>query len=152
MLNKINAFFNSLLDVNDNKNQNPISVEIACAVLLCEVMRADSIFTEQEQDKLSAIMAKQFTLTAQEVDTVLAQAFELSENANDFYQFTSKLNQHLSLNERIKIVNLLWQVAYADGELANIEQHIIRKIADLLHLRHSEYIATKIAAEQFHRV
>ena len=47
-------------------------------------------------------------------------------------------------------MTLLWQVAYADGELANIEEHIIRKIADLLHLRHSEYIATKIAAEQFH--
>ena len=74
----------------------------------------------------------------------------VSENANDFYQFTSKLNQHYSLDDRIKIVTLLWQVAYADGELASIEEHIIRKIADLLHLRHSEYIATKIAAKQFY--
>lgn len=152
MLNKINAFFNNLLATDDNQTQCPISVEIACAVLLCEVMRADSIFTEQEQDELSAILAKQFHLTESEVNTVLTQAFELSENASDFYQFTSKLNQHLSLDERIKIVTLLWQVAYADGELANIEEHIIRKIADLLHLRHSEYIATKIAAEEFHNI
>lgn len=152
MLNKINAFFNNLLATDDNQNQCPISVEIACAVLLCEVMRADSIFTEQEQDELSAILAKQFHLTELEVNTVLTQAFELSENASDFYQFTSKLNQHLSLDERIKIVTLLWQVAYADGELANIEEHIIRKIADLLHLRHSEYIATKISAEEFHKI
>jgi uncharacterized tellurite resistance protein B-like protein len=152
MLNKINAFFNSLLDVNESAEQHHISIEISCAVLLCEVMRADSVFTEKEQSELSTILTKQFDLTDKEVSAILKQAFELSENANDFYQFTSKLNQHYSLDERIKIVTLLWQVAYADGNLASIEEHIIRKIADLLHLRHSEYIATKIAAEQFHKV
>lgn len=152
MLNKINTFFNTLLNNHTNEAPCPLSIEVACAVLLCEVMRADSIFTEQEQDELSAILIKQFNLTKQEVGAILEQAFELSENANDFYQFTSKLNKHLSLDERIKIVTLLWQVAFADGELANIEEHIIRKIADLLHLRHSEYIATKIAAQQFYNV
>ena len=152
MLNKITIFFNTLLNVEENKADSSLSIEIACAVLLCEVMRADSIFTEKEQNELSTILTTQFDLTTQEVSDILEQAFELSENASDFYQFTSTLNQYYSLDERIKIVTLLWQVAYADGELANIEEHIIRKIADLLHLRHSEYIATKIAAEQFHKV
>ena len=152
MLNKINAFLNNLLNADESETQCHISTEIACAVLLCEVMRADSVFTEKEQDELSEILTKQFDLTTQEVDSILEQAFELSENASDFYQFTSKLNQHYSLDERIKIVTLLWKVAYADGELANIEEHIIRKIADLLHLRHSEYIATKISAQEFHNV
>jgi len=152
MLNKINDFFNTLLATNESETVGQLSIEISCAVLLCEVMRADSVFTENEQDELSAILTKQFDLTAQEVNSILEQAFELSENASDFYQFTSKLNKHYSLDERIKIVTLLWQVAYADGDLANIEEHIIRKIADLLHLRHSEYIATKISAEQFHNV
>lgn len=147
MLNKITYFFNSLLNTDDEQNKNTISIEIACAVLLCEVMRADGVFTENEQDKLSGILRQQFKLTTQEVNSTLEKAFHLSENANDFYQFTSRLNQHYTLEERIKIVTLLWQVAYADGELANIEEHIIRKIADLLHLRHNEYIATKIAAK-----
>jgi uncharacterized tellurite resistance protein B-like protein len=149
MLNKISDFFNALLNTEDDKEECSLSIEIACAVLLCEVMRADNVFTEKEQIELEVILAKQFNLTKPEVSTILEQAFELSENANDFYQFTSKLNQHYSLEERIKIVTLLWQVAYADGELDSIEEHIIRKVADLLHLRHSEYIATKIAAEQF---
>tara|TARA_R110002050_G_scaffold230187_1_gene365738 strand:- start:1619 stop:2074 length:456 start_codon:yes stop_codon:yes gene_type:complete len=149
MLNRITDFLNNLLHTENTQTENTISIEIACAVLLCEVMRADHVFTENEQDKLSAILTKQFNLTEQEVTTTLEQAFQLSENANDFYQFTSKLNQHYTLDDRINIVTLLWQVAYADGELVSIEEHIIRKIADLLHLRHSEYIATKIAAEQF---
>jgi len=149
MLNRISDFFNTLLNTEDDTAECHLSIEIACAVLLCEVMRADNVFTESEQDELGNILVTQFNLTKQEVITILEQAFELSENANDFYQFTSRLNQHYSLDERIKIVTLLWQVAYADGELASIEEHIIRKISDLLHLRHSEYIATKIAAEQF---
>lgn len=149
MLNKITDFFNNLLDIEDNDTTCQLSIEISCAVLLCEVMRADSVFTETEQKALTIILIKQFDLTEPEVETILKQAFELSENASDFYQFTSRLNQHYTLDQRIQIVSLLWQVAYADGELASIEEHIIRKIADLLHLRHSEYIATKIAAEQF---
>ena len=107
-------------------------------------MRADSAFTESEQNELSTILSNQFNLTPLEVSDILEKAFELSENASDFYQFTSRINQYYSLDERIKIVTLLWKVAYADGE------HIIRKIADLLHLRHNEYIATKITAQEFH--
>lgn len=149
MINRITGFFNALLLADDTQTKNEISIEMACAVLLCEVMRADNVFTENEHDKLSDILTKQFHLTEQEMNTTLEQAFQLSENASDFYHFTSKLNQHYTLEDRIKIVTLLWQVAYADGELASIEEHIIRKIADLLHLRHSEFIATKIAAEQF---
>jgi len=147
MLNKINQFFTQLFDDNTAKNKHVLPVEVACAVLLCEVMRADNVYTDQEQQKLTEILSEKFSLTADEVATVLTQAHYLSENASDFYQFTSHLNQHYSLKERINIVTLLWQVAYADGELDSIEEHIIRKIADLLHLRHSEYIATKIAAD-----
>lgn len=149
MLNRITDFFNTMLNTESKQTENTVSIEIACAVLLCEVMRADHVFTENEQDELSTILTKQFNLSEPEVTSTLEQAFYLSENANDFYQFTTRLNQHYSLDDRIKIVTLLWQVAYADGELTSIEEHIIRKIADLLHLRHSEYIATKIAAEQF---
>jgi len=150
MFTMISNFFTSLND-NSHHDINHLSLEAACAVLLCEVMRADAIFTEQEQNELSIILIKHFSLTKSESISLLEQAFELSENASDFYQFTSKINQHYSLEERIKMVTLLWQVAYADDELASIEEHIIRKIADLLHLRHSEYIATKISAKQFHQ-
>ncbi len=147
MFAKLNDFFSLLSGQNQNNNQEEISLEIACAVLLCEVMRADNVLTEGEQEKLRYLLAKQFSLSDAEVSDILEQAFSLSENASDFYQFTSRINQHCSLEQRIKIVTLLWQVAYADGELASIEEHIIRKIADLLHLRHTEYIATKITAQ-----
>ncbi len=143
MLSKISAFFQSLGESADNQKQK-ISLEIACSVLLCEVMLADGQLDSTEQEQLNKILAKQFLLSAEEIEEIIKHALLLCESATDFFQFTSKINENYSLEQRIKMLELLWQVAYADGELASIEEHIIRKIADLLHLRHSEYIQTKL--------
>ncbi|AWB58969.1 TerB family tellurite resistance protein [Colwellia sp. Arc7-D] len=143
MLSKINAFFQSLGNTDD-QHENELSLEIACSVLLCEVMLADGQLETTEQKKLNDIISTQFQLTPDEVSEIINHSLALCENATDFYQFTSKINEKYSLEQRVKMLELLWQVAYADGELASIEEHIIRKIADLLHLRHSEYIQTKL--------
>jgi len=143
MIAKINAFFKKINEASNPQPRDELTIEIACAVLLCEVVRADGHLDQQEKIKLSSLLVQQFSLEADEVNDIVNKALLLSEHATDFYQFTSKLNQYYSIEERIKIVELLWVLAYADGELASIEEHIIRKIADLLHLRHSEYIKTK---------
>jgi len=143
MLSKISIFFQSFSEVG-NQPTNEISLEIACSVLLCEVMLADGQLDNAEQQKLKDIISSQFQLTQDEVTEIIKHSLLLCENATDFYQFTSKINANYSLEQRVKMLELLWQVAYADGELASIEEHIIRKIADLLHLRHSEYIQTKL--------
>ena len=143
MLSKINAFFQSLGE-ESNQQVSEISLEIACSVLLCEVMLADGQLDASEQNKLSTILSKKFQLSNEEVKDIIQRSLTICENATDFYQFTSKINDNYSTEQRIAMLELLWKVAYADGELASIEEHIIRKIADLLHLRHSEYIQTKL--------
>jgi uncharacterized tellurite resistance protein B-like protein len=144
MLSRLSLFFKSLAIDSQQQENDPLSLELACAVLLSEVMRADGELSPQEQQKLPEMMKQTFCLSDTEVAEILALAIELSNDATDFYQFTRKVNQHYSLEQRMKIVAMLWTVAYADGELASIEEHIIRKIADLLHLNHSEYIQVKI--------
>ena len=143
MLSKINVFFQSLGE-ESNQQVSEISLEIACSVLLCEVMLADGQLDASEQNKLSTILSKKFQLSNEEVKDIIQRSLTICENATDFYQFTSKINDNYSTEQRIAMLELLWKVAYADGELASIEEHIIRKIADLLHLRHSEYIQTKL--------
>jgi uncharacterized tellurite resistance protein B-like protein len=147
MLTKISSFFQNLADdLSENtakQNSDEVTIEVACAVLLCEVMRADGHFNQQEQAKLALLLVDQFHLNEEEVKQIIDQALIQSEQATDFYRYTSKINQHFSIDKRITMVKQLWNMAYADGELASIEEHIIRKIADLLHLRHAEYIQTK---------
>lgn len=147
MLTKISSFFQNLADDltenNTKKNSDEVTIELACAVLLCEVMRADGHFDQQEQAKLAVLLVEQFHLNEEEVKQIIDQALIQSEQATDFYRYTSKINKHFSIEQRILIVKQLWNMAYADGELASIEEHVIRKIGDLLQLRHAEYIQTK---------
>jgi uncharacterized tellurite resistance protein B-like protein len=142
MLNKISAFFQNL-NANQVIDHSEMTAEMACTVLLCEVMRADGHFDQQEQDKLKQIISDQFALPSEEVQQLITQALQVCEEATDFHQFTSTINNQYSIDEKIHMVSLLWQLAMADGELASIEEHIIRKVADLLHLRHAEYIRAK---------
>ncbi|TWX49176.1 TerB family tellurite resistance protein [Colwellia hornerae] len=147
MLTKISSFFQNLADdLTENtakKNSEEVTIELACAVLLCEVMRADGHFDQQEQAKLAVLLVEQFHLDEEEVKQIIDQALIQSEQATDFFRYTSKINKHFSIEQRISIVKQLWKMAYADGELASIEEHVIRKIGDLLQLRHAEYIQTK---------
>ncbi|TWX72698.1 TerB family tellurite resistance protein [Colwellia sp. C1TZA3] len=122
MLSKISAFF-QLLGEENNQQANELSLEIACSVLLCEVMLADGRLDKAEQQKLNDIIASQFQLTRDEVTEIIKHSLLLCEHTTDFYQFTSKINENYSPEQRVKMLELLWQVAYADGELASIEDY-----------------------------
>jgi len=146
MLAKIRSFFEELNASLDDTEKTTVSLELACAVLLCEVMRADHEIDESEEIAVKQMLHNHFHLDTSQVEEVMEQALSHSEEANDLYFFTSKINKQCDIPQKIHIVELLWQLAYADGEVASIEQHIIRKIADLLHLRHHEYISAKTNA------
>jgi len=142
MLSKITSFFQNLQN-DESVNTTELSVEMACTVLLYEVMRADGLVDQQEQDELTQIISGQFSLSSTEVKELINHATQISNDATDFHQFTSTINKNYQVEQKIQIVSLLWQLAIADGEIASIEEHIIRKVADLLHLRHAEYIQAK---------
>ncbi|OUS23853.1 hypothetical protein A9Q98_14455 [Thalassotalea sp. 42_200_T64] len=142
MLTKIRIFIRNLQQ--DSVVNNTLSLEIATAVLLFEVMRADHKYEDEEKAKVIELLQQHFQLDKSEVNDILALAEDESHHANDFYRYTTLINEQYELADRIKIVESLWQVAYSDGHLDVIEEHIIRKIADLLHLRHGEYIQCKL--------
>jgi len=146
MINKIRQFFDSLTQEEASPEQ-PLNIEVACAVLLFEVINADGELSPEEQEKLSTIIQSHFSLHQEEVFEIIDTAKKLSDNANDFHQFTSQLNRHYSAKEKTQLVALLWQIALADGHISAIEEHTIRKIADLLYLRHAEYIQAKLSVE-----
>lgn len=143
MFSAINQLLKDFIEGDSNKSKPAISLEVACTVLLFEVIKADGIIKDEEHQKILDLTRQQFQLSAEEVKQITEQALEESNNAIDFFQFTKKINQHYSIEQRIEIVNKLWKIAYADGELSPIEEHTIRRIADLLHLKHSEFISTK---------
>jgi len=143
MITKLRLFFTSLT-VDKPIEQDETSLQLACAVLLAEVMRADGNNDKNERATIIKQLSQYFQLTDSSLDEILNHAEQVSEQATDFYQFTSKINSNYSIEDKIKIVEMLWHVANADGEISAIEHHTIRKISDLLHLRHNEYVQSKL--------
>ncbi|WP_332814740.1 tellurite resistance TerB family protein [Ramlibacter sp.] len=127
---------------------DPGALQLACAVLLVEVMRADPQTAAPERESVLRALRQRFPLGEQALDELVAMAEQASRSAGSFHQFTTELNEQLPQPEKVQIVETLWQVAYADGRLDAHENHVISRIAGLLHVTHGEYIAAKLHAKQ----
>jgi uncharacterized tellurite resistance protein B-like protein len=151
MLKSLKDFFDSLLPTPGAMAAADTSehqLQLATAVLLVEVMRADTTLADSEREAVIAALQREFTLAADEVQQLMALAHERSRSATDFHAFTSELNDHFNDEQKLRVVEAMWQVAYADGHLEAHEQHVLWRVADLLHVPHGAYIGAKMRAKQ----
>jgi uncharacterized tellurite resistance protein B-like protein len=117
--------------------------ELASAALLVEVARADFEITPEELARLISLLAATFDMSPEDVELVTQQANDQVENAVSLHDFTRVINEHCSPEERSELIGLMWQVAAADGDLSKYEDHLIRRVADLLYVPHQEFIRLK---------
>lgn len=115
-------------------------LQLATAVLLVEVMRADPDIGDAELAAAMAALRGKFALADDEAARLMELATTTAREAWDYQRFTAQLNQSLDLERKVRVVEYLWQVAYADGHLHAHEAHVMRKIADLLYIPHADYI------------
>ena len=124
------------------------ALQLATAVLLVEVMRADPNIAVAERNAVLASLREKVALA----DDALARLLELAEltasSASDYHQFTSRINDSFAHPQKIQMVENMWQVAYADAHLDAGENHLISKIAALLHVTQGEYIGAKMRAKE----
>ena len=124
------------------------SLQLATAVLLVEVMRSDTDVSAAERTATVSALRSKFGLSEDEQNRLLAQAEKTAKSANDYFRFTSAMNEQFTQAEKIQVVEHMWQVAFADGHLDANENHLISKIAGLLHVTHGEYIAAREAMQR----
>ena len=146
MLNAIRRFFDEHIANADTSASDEHRLQVATAALIAEVMRLDGQAEPERQAFLEAVR-KRFSLSDDEASTLVSLAEAEAREAVDYYQFTSLVNRAFGAEQRAHIVELMWQVAYADGTLSAHEQHVMRKIADLLYVPHGDYIAAKLRAK-----
>jgi len=148
MLSSLRELFDALLSpvAGDPHAGERHSLQLATAVLLVEVMRADPEIAETERRTLVEALSQQFALGDDEVQDLLARAMNASREATDFYAFTSRINEACDMGRKLQIIESLWRVAYADGRLDARENHVMRKIADLLYIDQGAYVNAKMRA------
>ena len=122
------------------------ALELACAALMFEVARADFSVETAEQDVVTSLLTAQFNLSADEVSTITEAAVEQADAATCLFEFTRTLNELASAEQKRDLLAMMWRVAMADNEISRYEEHVIRKVADLLYVPHGDFIAAKQSA------
>jgi len=151
MLKLLKDFFDGLLPTPGAMAAADTSehqLQLATAVLLVEVMRADTTLQDSERDAVIGALQREFVLSEDELQQLLALAHERSRSATDFHAFTSALNEHFTAEQKLRVIEAMWQVAYADGHLEAHEQHVLWRVADLLHVPHGAYIGAKMRSKR----
>jgi uncharacterized tellurite resistance protein B-like protein len=143
MISSIQEWFKNHLEADNTDNKH--TIELATAVLLYEVMRADHKFEQLEQDSYRKQLEKHFSLSGPELETLCQLSQSQADNAADYQQFTRVINDIYGLTEKRAVLDSLWAVAYADHELSPDEEYTIRKIADLLYIPHNQFIQSKLS-------
>lgn len=122
-------------------------LELASAALLMEVARADFATDEFELNAIRSLLVKHFSLTNEEVADLTADAAERVDAATCLFEFTRLINDQASMEQKYRLITLMWQVALADENLSHYEEHLIRKVADLLYVSHSDFLVAKRKAQ-----
>jgi uncharacterized tellurite resistance protein B-like protein len=135
-------------DISKNSDKQDLQLDTVAAALIFEVMRADGKIDDSEMQSLTDILKHDFKINKDELDSMLNEAKETSNQTTSVQHLTSKINQHWSNEERQNLLVHLWRIAMADDHIDTHERHIIRRIANLLYLTESQIYSAKELAKQ----
>ena len=141
LIKKITHYLTSMLETKTLANkQDP---RIAIASLLCAVGYANHETSEKEYEAIKYSLLNQLNIEENEANQIIEAAQKNVLTSTSIFDFTSSLSE-LTHDARIGVIDMMWRVAYADNNLCEIEEAIIRRVAGLLYVPHSEFIRTKL--------
>ena len=144
ILNKLFQSSETLSSVYDQEH----ALRVSTATLLIEVCRADFQVQESELRRMRNLLAEQFLLNASELDELMILACEGADKMVSLQHITRLLNEQFDQSMKTRVIEMMWQVVYADGVKNHYEEHLIRQVSDLLYLPHSAFIQARHKAEQ----
>ncbi|MBW3096788.1 TerB family tellurite resistance protein [Pseudohoeflea coraliihabitans] len=132
MFDAIRDFLARLGDGDEGRRPARESPELAAVALFFSVINADGEVTAAERSMLRQLVARDYAESDPEAAQLLRQAEEAELESVDLYGFTRVLNRRLSPDEKTHFIELLWELAYADGVRHELEDHVVWRIADLM--------------------
>jgi uncharacterized tellurite resistance protein B-like protein len=132
---------------SDDKDLNQNDINKVCAALLIEVAFADNNFSEDEKSVLTKDLQVTYSLSEEEINGILQNAEKAIKESTSLYAYTRSVNDTFEYSKKIELIKAMWKIAFSDGNLDKYEEHLIRKVSDLIHLSHSDFINTKLEAK-----
>ena len=120
----------------------------ACIALLLETSMADEVLEESELSALKETLIKDFNISEEEITELIEISKQNVDDSTSLYEFTRDITDNFDSNERVKLIESMWKIAYADGNIDKYEEHIIRKVSSLIYVAHSDFIQAKLNAKE----
>ncbi|MBL1274526.1 MAG: TerB family tellurite resistance protein [Ectothiorhodospiraceae bacterium] len=145
MIERFKQFFDKHLSPPaDDENVSQDRLHLATTALLVEMTRADGSVQEEEQVAVSRAISKAFNIEESKTAELIQLAEIEISDSTCYHQFTSLINKSFSKTQKTQVVEMLWEVAYADAEMEKYEEQLLRRLSDLLYVPHAEFIQAKL--------
>jgi uncharacterized tellurite resistance protein B-like protein len=117
---------------------------VATCALLAEIARIDGTFTQEEMETVISILKEKYGLSREHADALIAEAEKQLEESVDLWQFARLINENYSNEEKMEIIETLWQIVYVDGKMDQYEHYLMNKLKNLLRVSHDQLINAKL--------
>lgn len=146
MIERLKQLFAASED-ETRKAPDPHQLAVAATALMVQLSHVDNNEDDRELQAILDLAVEVHEVTREEAEEILQDALRHVDDATSLYEFTGQINEHLDQDAKQSLLESIWRVAFADGRIDKYEEHLIRRMADLLHLNHREYMQARHRAE-----
>ena len=152
MLKKIKEHISNLSNEPSEKadpdQKDTVVINNACAALLIETALADKIFNEEELISMKQTLNKVYKVDEKDIEELIYESKKKVSESTSLYEYTRLINDLCNYEDKIRLISNLWSIAFADQHLDKYEEYLIRKISDLLHVSHKDFIQQKLLVKE----
>ena len=145
MIDALRCFLRRLSTPDAERHFGEDDQRLALAALLIHCMAIDGGVSEAERIKLEDLLGRTFGLSGEDLQVLIVDAVQAEQEAVDLYRFTSVLKRQMSETDRIRVVENLWEIVFADGASHEFEENLVWRIAELLGVNRQDRIARKLS-------
>ena len=145
MIKRIKDLLSNFSNHEEEIEDEKISLlDKACSALLIEVAYADKIFDVSEINSLKESLKETYKIDEEIINELISDAKKTVDESTSLYEYTRVVNDEFDYSDKLELLSRIWKLAFADGNLDKYEDHLIRKISDLIHISHSDFIKIKL--------
>ena len=141
MIDLVKSFFEK---TKEEKKDPSRDIPVATCALLLEMSQIDGDFSEEERNGILAVVCRDFCVSEDMAEAILKASKEELDGSRDLWQFTNLINRNYTPEEKIKIIETVWRIAYTDNKLDKYEDFLVHKLANMLYLSHRQLIDAKV--------
>ena len=131
-------------EADDEQKADTGDINLATCALLLELANIDGEFSKHERENITNIFKTKYALPEEEINELIESSEAELEKSIDLWQFTNCINQNYTIEDKLKVIEIIWEVAYSDGRLEQHEDYLAHKLATLLRLSHKQLIDAKL--------